>query len=157
MKRKWTYRILGWLYGLALWAHPWPWPWSFKVRVWNSLFSGIDYLIDMNKKDVSHPYMAMVLSSVTMVGWADVPDSDRGDFRCQRAIDISNYTYYRSLLVANSSATIELYQKIYKTSSDKKSYFCFMVTEADLAAFTMVNLGLSLLIGDSGIPWPVSI
>ena len=111
----------------------------------------------MNKKDVSHPYMAMVLSSVTMVGWADVPDSDRGDFRCRGAIDISNYTYYRSLLVANSSATIKLYQKIYKTSSDKKPYFCFMVTEADLAAFTMVNLGLYLLIGDNGIPWPVSL
>ena len=28
---------------------------------------------------------------VTMVGWVDVPDSDRGDFRRRRAVDISNF------------------------------------------------------------------
>ena len=33
------------------------------------------------EKDLSHPFMTMILTSVTMVGWADVPDSDRGDFR----------------------------------------------------------------------------
>ena len=38
-----------------------------------------------NEKDVSRPFMTMILTSVTMVGWADVPDSDRGDFRRQRA------------------------------------------------------------------------
>ena len=31
----------------------------------------------MNEKDVSHPFMTMILTCVTMVGWADVPDSDR--------------------------------------------------------------------------------
>ena len=44
-----------------------------------------------NKKDVSHPFITMTLTSVTMVGWADVPDSDRGDFRHRRAIDIFSY------------------------------------------------------------------
>ena len=34
--------------------------------------------------------MTMILTSVTMVGWADVPESDRGDFRCRRAINISS-------------------------------------------------------------------
>ena len=34
--------------------------------------------------------MTMILTSVTMVGWADVPDSKRGDFRRRRAIDISS-------------------------------------------------------------------
>ena len=29
--------------------------------------------------------------SVTMVGWADVPDSERSDFRCRRAVDISSF------------------------------------------------------------------
>ena len=38
-----------------------------------------------NEKDLT-----MVLTSVTMVGWADVPDSDRGDFRRRRAVDISS-------------------------------------------------------------------
>ena len=44
-----------------------------------------------NEKDVSHPFMSMILTSVTMVGWMDVPDSDRGDFRRRRAVDISSY------------------------------------------------------------------
>ena len=38
------------------------------------------------EKDVSHPFMTMILTSVTMVGWADVPDSGRGDFRRRRAV-----------------------------------------------------------------------
>ena len=47
-----------------------------------------------NEKDVSHPFKTMILTSVTMVGWADVPDSDRGDFRRRRAVDISSYTRF---------------------------------------------------------------
>ena len=34
-------------------------------------------LLTMNKKDASHPFMTMILTCVTMVGWADVPYSDR--------------------------------------------------------------------------------
>ena len=37
-----------------------------------------------NDKDVS--FMSMILTSVTMVGWADAPDSERGDFRRRRAV-----------------------------------------------------------------------
>ena len=70
-----------------LWPHPWPWPWSFKVRVSNSLISGIS---PWNGKDVSHPFMNMILTSVTMVGWADLLDSDRGDFGRRRTVDISS-------------------------------------------------------------------
>ena len=44
----------------------------------------------MNEKDASHPFMIMTLTCVTMVGWADVPDSDWGDFRRRRAVDISS-------------------------------------------------------------------
>ena len=47
MKRKQINKILGQLYGLSLWPHPWPWPWHFKVRVWNSLISGMGWSIDM--------------------------------------------------------------------------------------------------------------
>ena len=43
-----------------------------------------------NEKDVSHPFMTMILTSVTKVGWADVPDSERGDFRRRRAVNISS-------------------------------------------------------------------
>ena len=48
-------------------------------------------LLTMNEKDASHPFMTMILTCVTMVGWADVPDSDRGDFRRRRAVDISSF------------------------------------------------------------------
>ena len=46
--------------------------------------------IDMEQKDVSHQFMNIILTSVTVVGWADVPDSDRSDFRRRRAVDISS-------------------------------------------------------------------
>ena len=45
-----------------------------------------------NKKDVCHPFMTMILTNVTVVGWVDVPDSNWGDFRRRRAIDISSYS-----------------------------------------------------------------
>ena len=44
-----------------------------------------------NEKDLSHPFMTMILTSVTMVGWADVLDRDRVDFRRRRAVDISSF------------------------------------------------------------------
>ena len=50
-----------------------------------------DGQLTWNEKDVSHPFMTMILTSVTMMGWADVPDSNWGDFRCRRAIDISSF------------------------------------------------------------------
>ena len=33
-----------------------------------------------------------------MGGWADVPDNDRGNLRCRRAVDISSYfgVYYNT-------------------------------------------------------------
>ena len=47
-------------------------------------------LLTMNEKDASHPFMTMILTCVTMVGWADVLDSDRGDFRRRHAVNISS-------------------------------------------------------------------
>ena len=43
-----------------------------------------------NKKDVSHSFMTMILISVIMVGGRIVPDSDQGDLRRRRAVDISS-------------------------------------------------------------------
>ena len=47
-----------------------------------------DVRLTWNEKDVSHRFMTMILTSMTMVRWADVPDSDWGDFRRRRAVDI---------------------------------------------------------------------
>ena len=49
-----------------------------------------DSRLTLNEKDVSHPFITMILTSVTMLGWADVPDNDWGDFRRRRAVDISS-------------------------------------------------------------------
>ena len=49
------------------------------------------------EKDLSHPFMTMILTSVTMVGWADVLDNDRGYFRRRRTVDISSFTLYMPL------------------------------------------------------------
>ena len=50
-----------------------------------------DGRLTWNEKDVSHPLMTMILTSLTMVGCADVPDSDWGDFRRRRAVDIPSW------------------------------------------------------------------
>ena len=46
--------------------------------------------LTMNEKEVSHPFTTMILTCVTMVTWADVPNSDWGDFRRRRTVDISS-------------------------------------------------------------------
>ena len=51
----------------------------------------------LTMKDVSHPFMTMILTCVTMLGWADVPDNDRGDFRRRRAVDISSSCLFSSI------------------------------------------------------------
>ena len=59
--------------------------------------------LTMNEKDVSHPFMTMMFDL-----WADVPDSDRGDFRRRRAVDISSW--FRYWLVAWSAPSHYLNQ-----------------------------------------------
>ena len=59
------------------------------VEIWRSeseiaLSQEWDGGLTWNEKDMSHPFMTMILTSVTMVGLADVPDSDWGDFRRRR-------------------------------------------------------------------------
>ena len=58
-----------------------------------------DGRLTWNKNDVSHPFMTMILTSVTMMGWADVLDSDRGDFRRRCAVDISSFKHFLEVSV----------------------------------------------------------
>ena len=44
----------------------------------------------MNELDANHPFMTMILTCVTMVEWVDVTDSEWGDFRRRRAVNISS-------------------------------------------------------------------
>ena len=52
-----------------------------------------------NKEDVSHPFITMILTFVTMVGWGDVLDNDQDDFRRWCAIDISSCSILPSVYV----------------------------------------------------------
>ena len=72
--------------------HIWSWSWSLKFKESEiALSQEWDGWLTWKEKNVSHPFMTMVLTRVTMVGWADVPDSDRGDFRHRHAADITTF------------------------------------------------------------------
>ena len=58
-----------------------------------------DGQLTWNEQDVSHPFMTMILTSVTMMGWADVPDSDWGDFRRRRAVDLSSSSLVQVMVI----------------------------------------------------------
>ena len=72
-----------------VWPWLWSWPWIFKVKFWNSRISGIGGPIDIEQKGVIHDNDHDIL--VTKMRWKDLPDSNRGDLRCWRAIDSSSY------------------------------------------------------------------
>ena len=58
-----------------------------------ALFREWDGRLTWKEKDLSHPFMTMILTSVTMIGCADVPDNDWGDFKRRRAVDIASLIY----------------------------------------------------------------
>ena len=75
-KRKWVNIILGRLYDLAF-DHT------------HDLDLGVEIWRSESEVALSQEWDGR-LTSVTMVGWADVPNSDWGDFRRRRAVDISS-------------------------------------------------------------------
>ena len=77
---------------LDLWPHAWPWPWIFMVKFWNSCISEWEGRLTLHKgygsrsfNDHDHDHL------VTKVRCMDLPDSDRGDFSCRRAVDSSSF------------------------------------------------------------------
>ena len=81
---------------LELWPHPWHWPWSFNIKVWNRLVSGMEGLIGIIRKRWDSSIHDRDLDPCVITeGWVDVRDSDWGDFRRRRAVDISSsYSEY---------------------------------------------------------------
>ena len=70
-----------------------------------------DGRLTWNEKAVSHPFITMILTSVTMVGWTDVPDSDRGDFGRRRAIGISSFIIIHEFNLEFSSGNVQIGDK----------------------------------------------
>ena len=55
------------------------------------------------ERDVSLLFMTIMLTfCVTVMGWIDVLDSDRSDFRRRRAVDISSYVWVLVIFHVNS-------------------------------------------------------
>ena len=73
---------------LTLAMSPWPLPWISKVKFWNSHISGIGGPVDIEQSRIIHDYDCDLL--VANMRCKDLPDSDRGEFRCQTAVDSSS-------------------------------------------------------------------
>ena len=72
------------------WPHTWPWPWIFMVKFWNSCISGWEGRLTLHKGvAVGHSWpWPWPFGDQGQV--MDLPDSDRGDFSCRRAVDSSS-------------------------------------------------------------------
>ena len=111
---------IDWTLGLKcdhqIWPWPWPWPWIFKVKCGICYISTKSALIAMKWKanisielqasnvtngfDLGHELDMWIFTVkcdldhlVTKVRCKDLPDSDRGDFRCRHAIDSSSWRH----------------------------------------------------------------
>ena len=59
-----------------------------------ALFQELEGWLTWNERDESWSFIDQdqgLWLTITMVGWVDVPDSDRGDFRHWSAVDISSF------------------------------------------------------------------
>ena len=110
---------INWTLGLKcdhqIWPWPWPWPWVFKVKYGICYISTKSGPIARKQKanisielqasnvtngfDLGHDLDIWIFEVrcdcdhlVTKVRYKDLPDSDRGDFRCRRAVDSSSFT-----------------------------------------------------------------
>ena len=94
---KWKGSELIWYWAdfmtLPFWPRPWPWRWSFKVRFWTSFISGREWPIDTEWKGSGPSIRYHDVDQCDHGGWADVPDSHRGDFRRRRAVDTSSSVF----------------------------------------------------------------
>ena len=50
----------------------------------------MDVRLTWNEKDANHLFINMILTYATIIGWVDVPDTDRSDFGRRPAVGISN-------------------------------------------------------------------
>ena len=112
---------IDWTLGLKcdhqIWPWPWPWPWHFKVKYGICCISTKSGPIAMKQKanisiqlqasnvtngfDLGHDLDIWIFKVkcdldhlMTKVRCKDLPDSDRGDFRCRRAVDSSSFLVF---------------------------------------------------------------
>ena len=124
---------IDWTLGLKcnhqIWPWPWPWPWIFKAKYEICYISTKSGPIAMRRKanisiwtlglkfdngfDLGHDLDIWIFKVicdldhlVIKVRCKDLPDSDRGDFSCRRAVDSSSsHVRHGVLLIDNINIT----------------------------------------------------
>ena len=105
-----------------------------------------------NERDVSWSFMTMTDVWVTLVGWVDVPYSDWGDFRPQRAVEISRIdilsiscdTLSPSVEGYNTSLIISEHWFRYWLGAIKKWAITWASVDPDLCCH-LASLGLAIM------------
>ena len=106
-----------------------------------------DGWLTSNEKGVSYPFMTMIFTSVTMVGWADVLDSAWGHFRRGRAINISSFFY-------GNNTHLPVTIKISINEVNMWSCAASVSGPVKAAAFCTNYLVIDLNINNSTLIWP---
>ena len=127
-----------------IWPWLWPWPWIFKAKYGICYISTkrspiatkrkASILIELqasnvtNGFDLGHDLDIWIFKvkceldhMVTKVRCKDLPDSDRGDFRCRRAVDSSSYHYHRRCVIASNIIIMFLMKMIMNTIASSAS------------------------------------
>ena len=162
---------INWTLGLKcdhqIWPWPWPWPWIFKVKYGICYISTKSGPITTKQKanisiwtlglkcdngfDLGHDIDVWIFKVicdldhlVTNVRCKDLPDSDRGDFRCRRAVDSSSlHVIYECSI--NMINVISLVLKILIVYNDPRTvYICTLMScnslLANVVCFTCTTL-----------------
>ena len=77
-----------------------------------------------SEKDVSNPFITMLLTNATVVRWADVPHSDCGDFRRRRAVDISSYSTVIILEFPWYQQAMPLHRRVPMQCFSRRPFLC---------------------------------
>ena len=131
---------------LDLWPHAWPW--IFTVRFWNSRISEMGGLIDIEKgyESTIHDHDCDLFA--TKVRCKDLLDSDRGEFRCRRAVDASSFCNYRY----HHSIILKVYTLLPSIAAEKA--FKFQDNQLHYSDIKMTAMA-SQITGDSIVCWAV--
>ena len=82
-----------WRSNVTLTFDTWPWARIFMVKFWNSCISDWEGRLILHKGGGSRSFMTMTWPFGAKIRCMDLPDSDRGDFSCRRAVDSSSYEH----------------------------------------------------------------
>ena len=135
----------------CIWLWPWPWLWIFKVKFGICFISAKDGLIATKwKASIQNELNASIANKIWPWPWPwkvrckDLSDSNRGDFRCRRAVDSSSFSfifhlwimYLSTVLLARYVLEIRGQCKLNKVMAVHR----FTVTIWEISSSGMINI-----------------